>query len=61
MKGIRHVAAIAGKPARNLAFYTRALGLRLLKKTVNFDDPDTSHFYFGDETGSPGTISTFFP
>jgi glyoxalase family protein len=61
MKGIHHVTAIAGKPARNLVFYTRTLGLRLVKKTVNFDDPGTYHFYFGDATGSPGTILTFFP
>src|SRR5262245_6068241 len=61
MKGIHHVTAIAGKPARTLAFYTRTLGLRFVKKTVNFDDPGTYHFYFGDETGSPGTILTCFP
>ena len=61
MQGIHHVTAIAGKPQRNLDFYTRTLGLRFVKKTVNFDDPGTYHFYFGDETGSPGTILTFFP
>src|SRR5689334_11790447 len=61
MQGIHHVTAIAGKSARNLAFYTRTLGLRCVKKTVNFDDPGTYHFYFGNETGSPGTILTFFP
>jgi glyoxalase family protein len=59
--GIHHVTAIAGPARRNLDFYTRALGLRLVKKTVNFDDPGTYHFYFGDEAGSPGTILTFFP
>ncbi len=59
--GIHHVTAIAGPARRNLDFYTRTLGLRLVKKTVNFDDPGTYHFYFGDETGSPGTILTFFP
>ncbi len=53
--------AIAGPARRNLDFYTRTLGLRLVKKTVNFDDPGTYHFYFGDETGRPGTILTFFP
>ena len=58
---IHHVTAIAGDPARNLGFYTRKLGLRLVKKTVNFDDPSTYHFYYGDETGRPGTILTFFP
>src|SRR5438876_12362477 len=61
MRGIHHVTAIAGKPARNLDFYTRTLGLRLVKRTVNFDDPGTYHFYYGDEAGSPGTILTFFP
>ncbi|MDB5508160.1 MAG: dioxygenase [Hyphomicrobiales bacterium] len=59
--GIHHVTAIAGPARRNLEFYTRVLGQRLVKKTVNFDDPGTYHFYFGDEAGSPGTILTFFP
>ena len=61
MHGIHHVTAIAGRPARNLAFYTHTLGLRLVKRTVNFDDPGTHHLYFGDEVGRPGTILTFFP
>jgi glyoxalase family protein len=61
MHGIHHVTAIAGEPRRNLDFYTRTIGLRFVKKTVNFDDPGTYHFYFGDETGKPGTILTFFP
>jgi glyoxalase family protein len=61
MSGIHHITAIAGKPRSNLDFYTRILGLRFVKKTVNFDDPGTYHFYYGDETGSPGTILTFFP
>ena len=61
MRGIHHVTAIAGNPARNLDFYTRTLGLRLVKKTVNFDDPGTYHFYYGDEAGHPGSILTFFP
>lgn len=61
MSGLHHVTAIAGEPARNLHFYTRVLGLRLVKKTVNYDDPGTYHLYFGDEKGSPGTILTFFP
>jgi len=60
MPGIHHVTAIAGDPARNLSFYKRDLGLRFVKKTVNFDDPSTYHFYYGDATGSPGTILTFF-
>jgi glyoxalase family protein len=58
---IHHVTAIAGDPVKNLSFYTRDLGLRFVKKTVDFDDPSTYHFYYGDETGSPGTILTFFP
>lgn len=61
MSGIHHITAIAGDASRNLDFYTRVLGLRLVKKTVNFDDPGTYHLYFGDETGAPGTILTFFP
>ena len=58
---IHHVTAIAGDPQRNLDFYTGVLGLRLVKLTVNYDDPDTYHFYFGDELGRPGSILTFFP
>lgn len=59
--GIHHVTAIAGDPQRNLDFYTTVLGLRLVKVTVNYDDPSTYHFYFGDGAGRPGTILTFFP
>ncbi len=59
--GIHHVTGIASDPQRNLDFYAGILGLRLVKRTVNFDDPTTYHFYFGNETGSPGTILTFFP
>jgi glyoxalase family protein len=59
--GIHHITAIAGDPQRNLEFYTEALGLRLVKRTVNFDDPGSYHFYFGDNIGTPGTIMTFFP
>jgi len=59
--GIHHITAIAGNAQKNYHFYTQVLGLRFLKKTVNFDDPYTYHFYFGDEAGSPGTILTFFP
>jgi glyoxalase family protein len=59
--GIHHITAMAGDPQANVDFYTRALGLRLVKRTVNFDDPGTYHFYYGDETGRPGTILTFFP
>ncbi|MEH2510929.1 glyoxalase family protein [Nitrobacteraceae bacterium AZCC 1564] len=61
MSGIHHVTAIAGNALRNFDFYTHALGLRFVKKTVNFDDPGTYHFYYGDETGQPGSILTFFP
>jgi glyoxalase family protein len=61
MSGIHHVTAISGNALRNFDFYTRALGLRFVKKTVNFDDPGTYHFYYGDEAGQPGTILTFFP
>src|SRR5688572_21483143 len=59
--GLHHITAIAGYAKRNYDFYTQVLGLRFIKKTVNFDDPKTYHFYFGDEAGSPGTILTFFP
>jgi glyoxalase family protein len=59
--GIHHITAIAGDAKRNFDFYSKVLGLRFIKKTVNFDDPGTYHFYFGDETGSAGTILTFFP
>ncbi|MBW4038617.1 MAG: ring-cleaving dioxygenase [Acidobacteria bacterium] len=59
--GLHHVTAIAGDPQRNLDFYTGVLGLRFVKKTINFDDPGTYHFYFGDDAGTPGTILTFFP
>jgi glyoxalase family protein len=61
INGIHHVTAIAGPARRNLDFYSRVLGLRLVKKTVNFDDPTTWHLYFGDAAGNPGTILTFFP
>lgn len=59
--GLHHITAIAGDARRNLDFYTRILGQRFVKKTVNFDDPGTYHFYFGNETGTPGTVLTFFP
>lgn len=59
--GIHHITAIASDPQRNLDFYAGVLGLRLVKLTVNFDDPATYHFYFGDEQGTPGSILTFFP
>jgi glyoxalase family protein len=61
IKGLHHVTAIADNAQRNHDFYTRVLGLRMVKKTVNFDDPYTYHFYYGNEVGEPGTILTFFP
>ncbi len=60
IKGLHHVTAIASDPQGNLDFYTELLGLRFVKRTVNFDDPGTYHFYFGDDLGTPGTILTFF-
>ena len=59
--GIHHITAIASDPQRNLDFYSGTLGLRCVKRTVNFDDPQTYHLYYGDETGHPGTLLTFFP
>jgi glyoxalase family protein len=59
--GIHHITAMAGDPQLNVDFYTETLGLRLVKRTVNFDDPGSYHFYFGDNIGNPGTIITFFP
>lgn len=58
---IHHVTAIAREPQRNLDFYAGILGMRLVKLTVNYDDPGTYHFYYGDELGRPGTLLTFFP
>jgi glyoxalase family protein len=59
--GLHHITAIADKAQRNYDFYTQILGLRMVKKTVNFDDPYTYHFYYGNAKGEPGTILTFFP
>ncbi len=61
LTGLHHVTAIAGDPRRNVDFYTRVLGLRLIKRTVNFDDPSTYHLYYGDSVGTPGSVLTFFP
>ena len=61
IKGLHHVTAIASEPQLNIDFYTGVLGLRLVKLTVNFDDPTTYHLYYGDGQGHPGTILTFFP
>lgn len=59
--GLHHITAIANDSKRNLDFYTGVMGQRLVKKTVNFDDPGTYHFYYGNAIGTPGTILTFFP
>lgn len=59
--GIHHVTAIASDPQQNVDFYGGVLGMRLVKRTVNFDDPTTHHFYYGDPEGNPGSILTFFP
>ena len=61
IQGIHHITAIAGTASENVAFYENVLGLRLVKQTVNFDDPFTYHLYYGDQEGNPGTILTFFP
>jgi glyoxalase family protein len=61
ISGIHHVTALASDPQKNIDFYTGLLGLRLVKKTINFDAPDVYHFYYGNQVGSPGTILTFFP
>ncbi len=61
LAGLHHVTAVAGDPRRNVDFYTRVLGLRLIKRTVNFDDPSTYHLYYGDSVGTPGSVLTFFP
>ena len=60
IKGLHHVTAIASDPQRNVDFYRNVLGQRLVKRTVNFDAPDTYHFYFADEVGNPGSVLTFF-
>jgi glyoxalase family protein len=61
LSGIHHITAMVDDPQQNVDFYTEVLGLRLVKQTINFDDPSTYHLYFGDELGRPGTILTFFP
>jgi len=60
-RGLHHVTSVAGSAQGNVDFYTGRLGLRLVKRTVNFDDPGTWHLYYGDRSGSPGTLITFFP
>lgn len=59
--GLHHVTAIAGDPQSNLDFYSKVLGLRMVKRTVNFDDPSVYHLYFSDAAGTPGSVLTFFP
>src|SRR3954465_13747168 len=59
--GLHHITAMASDPKRNVDFYTKVLGLRFVKKSVNQDDPGTYHLYYGDNTGSPGSALTFFP
>jgi glyoxalase family protein len=61
ISGIHHITAIAADPQVNVDFYSGVLGMRMVKKTVNFDAPDTYHFYYGDKIGSPGSVLTFFP
>ena len=61
INGLHHVTAISGAPQRNLDFYAKVLGLRFVKRTVNFDDPSVYHLYYGNETGAPGTAMAFFP
>ncbi|MEE4178152.1 MAG: ring-cleaving dioxygenase [Bacteroides sp.] len=61
IEGLHHVTAMTGNIRKNIRFYTEILGLRFVKKTINYDSPDTWHFYFGDATGSPGSVITFFP
>ncbi len=61
ISGIHHITVISGPAQDNYDFYTKVLGLRMVKKTINFDSPTTYHLYYGDYTGQPGTILTFFP
>src|SRR3954470_3182743 len=60
LQGLHHITMITGDAQRNVDFYANTLGLRLVKKTVNFDSPDAYHLYFADEAGTPGTILTWF-
>lgn len=61
VQGLHHITALASDPQKNVHFYTAILGVRLVKKTINFDAPDVYHLYYGDEKGTPGTLLTFFP
>ena len=60
IQGLHHITIVCGNAQRTVDFYVGVLGLRLVKKTVNFDAPESYHLYFGDETGRPGTAITFF-
>ena len=61
IKGLHHVTSLASSASENNAFFTNVLGLRRVKKTVNFDAPDVYHLYYGDEVGTPGSVMTYFP
>ncbi|MEL7430724.1 MAG: ring-cleaving dioxygenase, partial [Pseudomonadota bacterium] len=61
IQGLHHVTSMADNPNLNNAFFTKTLGLRRVKKTVNFDAPDVYHLYYGDEQGTPGSVMTYFP
>ena len=61
IKGLHHVTSLASSASENNAFFTKVLGLRRVKKTVNFDAPNVYHLYYGDELGTPGTVMTYFP
>ena len=61
IKGLHHVTSMASGAAANNAFFTNTLGLRRVKKTVNFDQPSVYHLYYGDEKGTPGSVMTYFP
>src|SRR5690625_7949694 len=60
IEGLHHITLLGSDAQRTIDFYTRTMGLRLVKRTVNFDDPGSYHFYFGDAKGSPGSIITYF-
>ena len=61
IKGLHHITSMASDARQNNAFFTDTLGLRRVKKTVNFDDPNVYHLYYGDEAGTPGSVMTYFP
>ena len=61
IKGLHHITSLASNAQKNNQFFTDTLGLRRVKKTVNFDAPDVYHLYYGDEKGTPGSVMTYFP